>query len=76
MKTLQFIAHDDKSGGAFSAIWGTGDTPENAIDAALEMGIDVSDLETCQASPELIALVEENGGDIAWDYQHGIAVPV
>ena len=81
MKPLQFIAHNDNTGAQRFAIWGYGDTPENAINHALEEysnqndPSDLDDLKTCQASPELIALVEENGGDIPWDYQYGIAIP-
>ena len=68
MKNLQFIAYND------NAIWGWGDTPEDAIDFALQQysnmndPSDLDDLKTCQASPELMALVKETGGDIAWDY--------
>ena len=52
-----FIAFTD------SAIFGTGNTAEAALTDAREWADNMNTIQTAEATPELIAEVEQNGGD-------------
>lgn len=57
------------------AIFGTGETKEQALNNAVEWvdDGDVSDLKVIPATQELIDLVNEEGGQVAYDTVGGVA---
>ena len=66
MNTTQYAAYDDQ------AIWGTGDTPEAALDDATQF-VNADDAEALREScstavmtPACAAKVESHGGNIAF----------